>query len=62
MNLQEAGIEGLLRLRCLELATQHDMAGAIEIAQRFYDFIKGTNDTEIIRAARAVAEAVNAKK
>jgi hypothetical protein len=51
-----------LKTKCLELAIE---AGAVtnttHTAQKYYDFITGTNDTKILDAARALSEVVNAK-
>ena len=48
-----------IRLECLKLAnSSHYEGSTTEIAQKFYDFVMGTNDAEILSAARDLADKV----
>lgn len=48
-----------LRMRCLkEAAAIGDPAKKIEAARRYFDFVLGTRDAEILDAARQLAEKV----
>lgn len=54
--------ESEIKMKCLELALEHKPhSNPIDEARSYYDFIKGTNDAEIINAVRAVAGVINAK-
>ena len=49
------------RLECLKLATQKHATSVetVNVARQYSDFVFGTNDAEIVRAARELAEKVD---
>jgi len=57
MNLEE------LRLECLKLAVAQHYQGAdaVDVARKYSDFVFGTNDGEVIAAARELAGKVYIK-
>lgn len=53
-----------LRRDCLEIALRHaypgcDASVVVSAAQAYFDYIRGTNDAEVLRAARDLAATVD---
>lgn len=46
-----------VRMQCLDYALRHFTGrAAVEVAREYADFVRGTNDAEVLAAARKLAD------
>lgn len=50
-----------VRLECLKLATEKAPGSEVETARTWADFVLGTSDADVIRAARELADKVGGR-